>query len=180
MEKRENPDINIVLVGLDYNFTLEVGKLLSEQLDMYFLDTQGLYEFDIRPKTIEDMVEAFGWEYYRNAQCGTVKYVCSFTSTIMAVESGAVMNSANLEKLNKYGLIIYLHQPQQTLVQQYQNYSNLSDIKKQLYCLTEQEIKSRDEQLQVISEIIVNDFNAEPLRCCFSIVKEIKKFYGVE
>ena len=100
MEKRENADINIVLVGLDYNYCLEVGKMLSSQLEMYFLDSQGLYEFDIRPKTMEDIINEMGMDYYRKAQSGTIKYICSFTSSILVVESGALMNEENVNKLD--------------------------------------------------------------------------------
>ena len=179
MEKRENADINIVLVGLDYNYSLEVGKMLASQLEMYFLDSQGLYEFDIRPKTMEDIINEMGMDYFRKAQCGTIKYICSFTSSILVVESGALMNEDNVNKLDKYGLIVYIHQDQETLRQLYQSQDNLSDIKKSIYLLKADEIINRDEKLKIVSEIIVNDEN-EPIRCTAEIIKGIKNYYGVE
>lgn len=179
MEKRENSDINIILMGLDYFYTLEVGKLLSEQLEMYFLDSQGLYEFDIKPKTIDDIVNEFGIEYYRKAQSGTVKYICSFNSSILAIESGVVLNQENMERLDKYGLIVYIRQNQDLLHTLYASEEGLSDTKKQIYHLTKEEIETRDEKLKIASEILVED-NGEPLKCVFDIIKGIKKFYGVE
>lgn len=179
MEKRENSDINIILMGLDYFYTLEVGKLLSDQLEMYFLDSQGLYEFDIKPKTIDDIVSEFGMDYYRKAQSGTVKYICSFNSSILAIESGVVLNHENMEKLDKYGLIVYIRQSKELLQSLYAKTNELSDIKKQIYHLTNEEIETRDEKLKIASEILVED-NGEPLRCVSEIVKGIKQFYGVE
>lgn len=179
MEKRENSDINIILMGLDYFYTLEVGKLLSDQLEMYFLDSQGLYEFDIKPKTIDDIVSEFGMDYYRKAQSGTVKYICSFNSSILAIESGVVLNHENMEKLDKYGLIVYIRQSKELLQSLYAKTNELSDIKKQIYHLTNEEIETRDEKLKIASEILVED-NGEPLRCVSEIVKGIKQFYGIE
>ena len=179
MEKRENSDINIILMGLDYFYTLEVGKLLADQLEMYFLDSQGLYEFDIRPKTIDDIVSEFGMEYYRKAQSGTVKYICSFNSSILAIESGVVLNPENMDRLDKYGLIVYIRQTKDLLHTLYENTSNLSAVKKQIYHLSDADIYTRDEKLKIASEIIVED-NGEQLRCVSEIVKGIKKFYGVE
>lgn len=179
MEKRENSDINIILMGLDYFYTLEVGKLLSDQLEMYFLDSQGLYEFDVKPKTIDDIVSEFGMDYYRKAQSGTVKYICSFNSSILAIESGVVLNQENMEKLDKYGLIVYIRQSKELLQSLYAKTNELSDIKKQIYHLTNEEIETRDEKLKIASEIIVED-NGEPLRCVSEILKGIKQFYGVE
>lgn len=179
MEKRENSDINIILMGLDYFYTLEVGKLLSDQLEMYFLDSQGLYEFDIKPKTIDDIVSEFGMDYYRKAQSGTVKYISSFNSSILAIESGVVLNQENMEKLDKYGLIVYIRQSKELLQSLYAKTSELSDIKKQIYHLTNEEIETRDEKLKIASEILVED-NGEPLRCVSEILKGIKQFYGVE
>ncbi len=179
MEKRENSDINIILMGLDYFYTLEVGKLLSDQLEMYFLDSQGLYEFDIKPKTIDDIVSEFGMDYYRKAQSGTVKYICSFNSSILAIESGVVLNQENMEKLDKYGLIVYIRQSKEILQSLYAKTNELSDIKKQIYHLSETDIYTRDEKLKIASEIIVED-NGEPLRCVSEILKGIKQFYGVE
>lgn len=179
MEKRENSDINIILMGLDYFYTLEVGKLLSDQLEMYFLDSQGLYEFDIKPKTIDDIVSEFGMDYYRKAQSGTVKYICSFNSSILAIESGVVLNQGNMEKLDKYGLIVYIRQSKELLQSLYAKTNEMSDIKKQIYHLSETDIYTRDEKLKIASEIIVED-NGEPLRCVSEILKGIKQFYGVE
>lgn len=179
MEKRENSDINIILMGLDYFYTLEVGKLLSDQLEMYFLDSQGLYEFDVKPKTIDDIVSEFGMDYYRKAQSGTVKYICSFNSSILAIESGVVLNQENMEKLDKYGLIVYIRQSKELLQSLYAKTNELSDIKKQIYHLTNEEIETRDEKLKIASEILVED-NGEPLRCVSEILKGIKQFYGVE
>jgi len=179
MEKRENSDINIILMGLDYFYTLEVGKLLSDQLEMYFLDSQGLYEFDIKPKTIDDIVSEFGMDYYRKAQSGTVKYICSFNLSILAIESGVVLNQENMEKLDKYGLIVYIRQSKELLQSLYAKTNELSDIKKQIYHLSETDIYTRDEKLKIASEILVED-NGEPLRCVSEILKGIKQFYGVE
>ncbi len=179
MDKRQNSDINIILIGLDYFYTLEVGQMLADQLEMYFLDSQGLYEFDIRPKTMDDIINEFGIDYYRKAQSGTIKYICSFNSSVLAVESGVSLNKENLDRLDKFGLIVYIRQSEETLKALYEKRRDLSDAKQQIYILNSDEIKSRDQIMMIESEILVED-NGEPLKCVSEILKGIKKFYGID
>ncbi len=179
MDKRQNSDINIILVGLDYFYTLEVGQMLADQLEMYFLDSQGLYEFDIRPKTMDDIINEFGIDYYRKAQSGTIKYICSFNSSVLAVESGAVLNKDNLDRLDKYGLIVYIRQSEETLNSLYAKHQDLSEAKQKIYLLNSEDIKTRDQIMMIESEILVEDAG-ESLKCVSEILKGIKKFYGIE
>lgn len=179
MDKRQNSDINIILVGLDYFYALEVGQMLADQLEMYFLDSQGLLEFDNKPKTLDDIINEFGIEYYKKAQSGTIKYVSSFNSSVLAVESGAVLNKENLDRLDKYGLIVYIRQSEETLKNLYAKRQNLSEAKQKIHILSPEDIKARDQIMMIESEILVED-EGEPIRCVSEILKGIKKFYGID
>ena len=99
---------NIAVVCLDYKIALEVAKILAGELDMYFLDIQGLYDFDIKPRTIAETIREYGIEYYRKEISGSIKYASSFENSIMTIESGAVEDVSNIEELRKHCLLIYI------------------------------------------------------------------------
>lgn len=179
MEKRNNTDINIAIFGLDYDFVLEVSKILASQLGLYFLDTIGLYEFDISPLTLEEILTDYGEAYFREKQCGTVKYVSSFNNTIMSFESGAVLNDKNIDAIDKYGLIVYIHQDKNTLLNEYVRSEYKNKVLDKFFHISPDEIDKRDAILQARSEIIVDATSYETLRCAGDIIKGIKKYYGV-
>ena len=104
-------DLNIVITGINGEYVSKVAKLLADQFDMYFLDAEALYEFDIQPFTLSYVLKKYGVDYYREKQMDTMKYVASFSNTVIAVESGALLYQNNIDTLNKDGLIIYVQQP---------------------------------------------------------------------
>ncbi len=179
MDKRQNKDINIAIVGLDYDFVLEVSKILASQLGLYFLDTIGLYEFDISPNTLEEVLINYGEPYFREKQKSTVKYVSSFNNTVMSFESGVVLDPENLDCIDKYGLIVYIHQDEKSLVNEFIRCEYKSQTLDKFFHISKQDIAKRDAILQQRSEIIVDATNYETIRCAGDIIKGIKKYYGV-
>lgn len=179
MEKRNNPDINIAIIGLDYHFALEVAKQLSDRLDMFFLDSMGLYEFDISPITLTEIIGNMGISYFRKEQRGNVKYVSTFSSTVIAFESGVVLDNQNLDKIDKSGLICYIHQSTATLLHQYNINPCENKFLDRLYHLNIAEINERDKILQDKSEIVVDASDGGVIKCVSSLLREIKKYYNM-
>ena len=101
-------DLNIVITCLDRDYCEKVAEKLATQFDMYYLNSQALYEFDIQPYTLSYVIKKFGMEQFRKNQSGTMKYVSTFSNTIITVESGALLYQNNLDVLTKDGLIVYL------------------------------------------------------------------------
>ena len=178
MEKRSNPDINIAIIGLDYHFALEVAKQLSNRLDMFFLDSMGLYEFDISPIPLTEIIGNMGMSYFRKEQCGNVKYVSTFSSTVVAFESGVILNTQNLDRIDKCGLICYIHQSTATLLHQYNINPLGNKFLERLYHLNIAEINERDKILQDRSEIIVDASDGGVIKCVSELIREIKKYYN--
>ena len=99
---------NIVIIGANLPFVKEVSKTLADQLEMYYLDVHGLFEFDISPDTFADVLKRGGVKYFRNQQRGSVKYASSFENTVIAVELGVAESLDNIKILDKRGLLILL------------------------------------------------------------------------
>lgn len=176
----EERDLNIVVVGMDIDYTEKVSKILSEQFDMYYLNSMELYRFDIHPYTLSYVLKKFGKEYFREQQEGTVKYISSFSNTVITVESGALMYQYNLDLLTKDSLIVYIRMDEHTLNKRLQNRDYFSREEYNFFCLNKRELITRDEVLMNIAEVVVDASALSEQQCLAVLTTEIKKYYGVE
>ena len=173
-------DLNIVVVGIDIEYVERVAKMLAEQFDMYYLDSTELYRFDIQPYTLSFVLKKMGMEYFREQQAGTMKYVSSFSNTVITVESGALMYQDNLDMLTKDALIVYIRMDEHTLNKRLQKRDYFSREEYNFFCLNKREIITRDEILTNIAEICVEASDLSEVQCLEEMTREIKKYYGVD
>jgi len=171
-------DLNIVVVGMDIDFVERVSKMLAEQFDMYYLDSTELYRFDIQPYTLSFVLKKMGMEYFREQQMGTMKYVSSFSNTVITVESGALLYQKNLDMLTKDALLVYIRMDEHTLNKRLQNRDYFSREEYNFFCLNKREILTRDEVLQNICEVCVDASELDERTCLEILTTEIKKYYG--
>ena len=54
-------DLNIVITCLDRDYCEKVAEKLAAQFDMYYLNSQALYEFDIQPYTLSYVIKKFNF-----------------------------------------------------------------------------------------------------------------------
>ena len=102
---------NIVVLGINRDMSRPVAEMLSEQLEMHFLDTIELFEFDNIPRTFSEILKLHGERYFREKEKSLTGYVSSFDNTIIHAESGSVIKSKNIKKFKEHCLIIYIHYP---------------------------------------------------------------------
>lgn len=172
-------DLNIVLVGLDPDYTQKIAQLLADQFEMYYLDSMELYRFDISPYTLSYVLKKYGMEYFREKQMDTMKYVASFSNTVITVESGALLYQANLDILTKDAIVIYIKIDENKLFKKLQARDYRSKEEYAFYCLNKRELITRDEVLSNICEVKVDASEYNELKCLENITREIEKFYGV-
>ncbi len=169
---------NIAVVCLDYKLALDVAKILAEELDMYFLDIQGLYEFDIKPRTISETIKKYGMDYYRKEISGSIKYASTFENAIMSIESGAV-DISNVGKLRKHCLLIYIR----TFPSWVENKDFKDDYKsaeeKKLYKVSGVDIITRDKFLCKHFDITVYGDDNDTKSFANNAIDKIKQYYGV-
>ena len=97
---------NIAIIGIDRQQAYETAKLLASELEMHFLDTIELFEFDNVPRTLSDMIKEYGLRYFRKKEKGTLKYASEFNQTVINCESGMAMKKKNFESLRQNCLSI--------------------------------------------------------------------------
>lgn len=176
----DEKDLNIVLVGMDPDFTNNIAKLLSDQFGMYYLDSMELYRFDIQPYTFTYILKKYGIEYFRDKQSSSMKYVGSFSNTVITVESGALLYQKNLDILSKDSVIIYIAIDEQKLYKELIKKDYMSRDEYMFFCLNKREILTRDEVLKNIAEIVVDASHYDVNRCLEDVTSQIMKYYGVE
>ena len=59
---------NIVVLGMNRGITRQVAEMLSEQLQMHFVDTLELFEFDNIPRSLSDILKEQGEAYFRKKE----------------------------------------------------------------------------------------------------------------
>jgi len=84
-----------------------VGRLVADQLQFEFLDTDHLIETRAG-KAISDIFEQNGEPAFRELERDLVKELASRTRTVISTGGGLPINSANLNSLKEHALVVCL------------------------------------------------------------------------
>lgn len=170
---------NIAIIGLDREQSYETAKLLASELDMHFLDTIELFEFDNIPRTLSDMIKEYGLLYFRKKEKGALKYASEFSQTIIHCESGMAMRKANFSSLKENCLIIYLHNSASVIERKLKAKKYKTTEEAKLFKIGIGQIKNRITNLKNNSDIIIDAKNKSTLKLASESLRKIKEFYGV-
>jgi shikimate kinase len=110
--------LNIYLIGMMGSGKTTVGKLLAEELNYRFLDTDVLIESIVK-KTINDIFKEDGEAKFRELESQILAEVSSYTKTVVSTGGGIVLKPINWSYLH-HGLIIWLNAPVELLVNRLQ------------------------------------------------------------
>lgn len=98
---------NIALTGFMGTGKTTVGKILSNELGFDFIDTDE-YIVIQAGKSIKDIFEQNGEEYFRKLESDCIVKVCAFTNHIISTGGGSVLFAQNMKALRNNGVIVYL------------------------------------------------------------------------
>ena len=99
---------NIVLIGFMGCGKSSVGKKLAEKMDYCFCDVDRVIERDNK-KSISEIFETKGEEYFRELETKTVKKLINTVSNcIISVGGGLPIKNGNGELLKKLGTVVFL------------------------------------------------------------------------
>lgn len=105
---------NITVFGLNNKFSKEVGKMLSDKLDMFFADVMELLTFDFI-----DLVQAeniVGRDYILKQERVKIKTLSSYDNTVICCDFRSLNTLDNYENLKKGSVMVYLKPDSQTLL----------------------------------------------------------------
>lgn len=107
--------LNVYLIGMMGSGKTTVGKLLAEQLNYRFLDTDILIE-TIAKKTVNEIFFQEGEAKFRGLETQVLGEVCAYTRSVISTGGGIVLKAKNWSYLH-HGLIVWLDAPIDLLVQ---------------------------------------------------------------
>lgn len=106
---------HIVIIGFMGSGKTRVGKKLSEDLGMKFLDVDKKISKDMK-MSISDIYDKFGEPFYRALETKTVRDMLEVKEpTVISVGSGLPMQEQNHKYLRELGVVIYLKASVETL-----------------------------------------------------------------
>lgn len=112
---------NIVLIGFMGCGKSSVGRKLAGALFYEFADTDAMIE-EAYGKTISEMFETDGEEYFRNAETELLKKLSTEAEgLILATGGGMPMREENAELLRKIGTVVFLEAKIETILERLQN-----------------------------------------------------------
>lgn len=168
---------NIAITSFDREFAKKVGKELSSILDMFYIDTIELYEFDHIPHTMTDMLKAQGVSEFRDKECGTIGYVTDFANTVITFESGAIKRKKNIKKIKNSCEFIYLYKDLECAKTILQNAKYQSTIVKKFFNVPVKTLEIRDNILQKNADFVINITRKSPGMVAKDIIAKITKKY---
>lgn len=106
---------NIIITGFMGTGKSSVGRHLSRELKMKFVDTDDLIEKEAGVR-IAQIFPQYGEEYFRKLEAKIINDVASRADMVISTGGGAIINPINLEALKKNGIIICLTASVDTII----------------------------------------------------------------
>ena len=99
---------NIVLTGLMGSGKTTIGKVLSDALNLPFIDVDEEIEKQYGP--ISKIFE-MGEEHFRNIETKVILNISTIENIVISTGGGVVLREENITALSRNGLIFYLERP---------------------------------------------------------------------
>ena len=159
---------NICLVGLMGSGKTHVGKILSKELGLRFIDTDILIEKKMN-MTINAIFKEYGEKYFRNIEEKIVNSELVKKNSIVSLGGGSILSDLTRKNLKKYCYTIFLNINIEILYNRIKNSKkrpliNKENIKETLSNLLSQRMKYYKE-----ANLTINQSNSE------KIIEKIKK-----
>ena len=99
----------IVIIGMPGSGKTTLGRMLSEELNIKFVDMD---EYIVE-KTGKTTIQLFenGEEYFRDIESETCKELSEYDNILISTGGGVIKRKKNVDVLSKEGLIIFLDRP---------------------------------------------------------------------
>ena len=106
--------VNVYLIGMMGCGKTTIGKLLAQELEYRFCDTDSLIE-TVTQKKINQIFAQEGEAYFRDLEAKILAEVSTYIRSVVATGGGIVLRAENWSYLH-HGMIIWLDTPIELLV----------------------------------------------------------------
>lgn len=91
-----------------------VGKILADELGMFFLDCDDLLTHELS-MSINEMFNGFGEGYFRKQESKLIHCVSSYENVLISTGGGVILNDANMEHLKENCYIVAFTAPDESI-----------------------------------------------------------------
>lgn len=177
-DKGDNAMIsNIVVLGINRGATRQVAEMLSEQLQMHFVDTLELFEFDNIPRSLSDILREQGEAYFRKKEKSLNGYVSEFENTVIHAESGSVLNSKKIKEFKKNCLIVYIHYSASKVQKLLKSSEYKTKELKKFFNISLERINRRVELLKKHADISINGNGKSAFKITAETLRAIDDYF---
>ena len=114
---------NIVLVGFMGTGKTNVGRLISQELNMEYVNTDDLIEKK-EGMSINDIFSKKGEPYFRQVESEVIKEVSQKDSSLIDAGGGVVTSELNVKGLKQKGIIFCLNATPEEILKRTKRYSH--------------------------------------------------------
>ena len=113
--------MKIVLIGYRASGKSTLGQLLSQQLDMPYLDVDRRIEEDIDGQTLTDYWRQIGDAAFREHEARVVQALCACDHAVIAFGAGTLKFPTSRQTAQRNALVVYLQVPIPELWRRFQS-----------------------------------------------------------
>ena len=170
--------MNIVMLGYRGTGKSVISKKLSHKLRRKLYKIDDLISRSCG-KSIPEIVDQDGWEFFRKKESDIVAEVSSQAKkSIIDCGGGVVLNDANIDNLKKDGVCIVLTANLETIIKRIKHDQNRPPLEVSVSFEEEQKkiLKEREQKYHAAADYICNTSNRRPVET----VQEITEFLKTE
>ena len=155
---------NIVIVGMNYEYNIEIAQMISSLTDLYFLDVKQFVDYQLFDK--KNMEQICGIEYMQKQENKAIQSCVEYENTVMTIPIEYFLRKNQYENFSKF-CVVYISFSKDKISKLYKTNKDMSMLFSTLITFEE-----KDEQLQKIANLTINVKNKGKN----NIMKEILHF----
>ena len=165
---------NSALICLLNNYNKEVANILSEKLEMFFVNIDEMVEFELgdADRILETLGDKEGLEYIKKCEDKIVANVANFDNTIISLNPTTMFSNQNFEKISETSYVIYLQIAPKYFEARAKYSADVLDKE-----LNEVNFTDRDKLYVEKSDMVLNCSTLREQKAVQKLTKIIKKFF---
>ncbi len=166
---------NIVLIGLMGAGKTTVGKILAENLDRTFIDSDELIEKRAK-MTINEIFAKFGEEYFRNLEEEVLADISAKSGLVISTGGGAVQREDNILNLKKNGVLFYLNASSEVLFERIKNETDRPLLKNDNPLETLKNLLKKREKFYFKADFVIDTNNKDYNDVAEEIIRKLENY----
>ena len=165
---------NIALICLLPNYSKNISKLLSDKLDMFYVNVEEMVDFELGDleHILNTLGERDGRKFIRDSENKIIKNVSNFENTIISINPITMFANRNFDRISKTSYIVYLQiAPKFFKIRAQETADEISESMLNI-AFTE-----RDKMYVDRSDIVVNCSSYKTSKAVKKVVSSINSFF---